>query len=102
MAPSKAKRAAPARCGNDPKKIEQLGGRLDHSNNANRARLQHLAAALHALGPRPLFEFLREVENGADLRSRLEVYARYPASFIHANGGDVIPPSIFVIPGGRK
>jgi hypothetical protein len=65
-------------------------------------RLRRLAAALHALGPRPLFEFLREVEAGADVRARLEVYARLPAGFVRANGGDQFPPVAFAVNGGLR
>ncbi len=52
------------------------------------ARLRFLAKRLYALGPRPLFYFLREVERGADLRDHLEKYAALPADFIKAHGGD--------------
>lgn len=65
-------------------------------------RLRRLAAALHELGPRPIYEFLREVEAGADLRARLEVYARLPAGFIRANDGDKFPPAAFAVTGGRR
>jgi hypothetical protein len=63
-------------------------------------RLRRLAAALHDLGPRPLFEFLREVEAGADVRARLEAYARLPAGFIRENGGDQFQPVAYAV-GGR-
>jgi hypothetical protein len=62
-------------------------------------RLRRLASALHQLGPRPLFEFLREVEAGADVRETLEVYARLPACFIRANRGDQFLPPAFAIGG---
>jgi hypothetical protein len=65
-------------------------------------RLRRLACALHALGPRGVYEFLREVEAGADIRSRLEVYARLPAGFIKANNGDRFPPAAFAVNGGRR
>jgi hypothetical protein len=39
------------------------------------ARLRLLAGRLHSLGETPLFEFLREVSQGADPWSRLERYA---------------------------
>jgi hypothetical protein len=42
---------------------------------ASIARLRRLAERLHALGPRPLFEFLREIVAGADPMARLERYA---------------------------
>jgi hypothetical protein len=65
-------------------------------------RLRRLAAALHELGPRPIYEFLREIEDGADLRARLEVYAALPAGFVRANGGDKFPPAAFALMGGRR
>ena len=40
-----------------------------------RARLARLAGRLHSLGPRPLLEFLVEIEAGAPLIPRLERYA---------------------------
>jgi hypothetical protein len=54
---------------------------------------------LHALGPYPLYHFIDEIERGADVRDRLEVYARLPAGFIKAYRGDVFPPSVHVIVG---
>ncbi len=64
-------------------------------------RLRRLASALHALGERPLYEFLREVEAGADMRARLEVYAQLPGAFVRVNGGDRFPPEAFAVSGGR-
>jgi hypothetical protein len=65
-------------------------------------RLRRLAAALHELGPRPIYEFLREVEAGADVRARLEVYAALPAGFIRENGGDQFQPVAYAVVGGRR
>ena len=65
-------------------------------------RLRRLAFALHALGERPLYELLREVEDGADLRERLEAYARLPVDFIRANGADKFQPAAFAINGGAQ
>jgi len=64
-------------------------------------RLRRLAVALHELGPRPIYEFLREIEAGADVRARLEAYARLPAGFVRANGGDKFLPISFGMEGGR-
>jgi hypothetical protein len=36
------------------------------------ARLRRLTARVHELGPRPLYELIREVLDGADLCARLE------------------------------
>jgi hypothetical protein len=53
-------------------------------------RLRHLARQIHALGERPLFELLRELENGSPLGETLERYARLEpfTAFITACGGD--------------
>jgi hypothetical protein len=56
------------------------------------ARLRHLARLIHALGPRPLFELLRQLDGGAELHPTLEAYARLPANFIAAYGGDRLMP----------
>jgi hypothetical protein len=58
----------------------------------SRARLRYLARWLHALGPRPLFHFLDEIERGAPLRPHLERYVRLPRDFIKAYGGDEFDP----------
>jgi hypothetical protein len=57
---------------------------------AKGVRLQYLARRLHALGERPLFEFLTELERGADLHNALERYACLAplAEFIASSGGD--------------
>jgi hypothetical protein len=65
-------------------------------------RLRRLAAALHELGPRPLYEFMREIESGADVRARLEIYAALPAGFIRENGGDQFQPFAYAVAGGRR
>jgi hypothetical protein len=53
-------------------------------------RLRHLAQRIHSLGPRPLFELLRELDAGADVADALERYARLAplASFIAEHDGD--------------
>jgi hypothetical protein len=43
--------------------------------DAKDSRLRRLLQQLHRLGPRPLYEFLRELDGGADLWPRLERYA---------------------------
>jgi hypothetical protein len=59
------------------------------------ARLRLLAAKLHALGPRPLFEFLHDVINGGfDPVERLERYAALDADFIRDLRGDLLPPPL--------
>jgi hypothetical protein len=65
------------------------------------ARLQHLAAKVHALGPRPLFEILRELEDGADLMARLERYAMLSPDIVAALGANRMPPRARMIGGAR-
>jgi hypothetical protein len=64
------------------------------------ARLRRLADQLHALGPRPLFEYLREIIAGADPVDRLERYAAIDPDVLRALGGDHLPPVHRVV-GGR-
>jgi hypothetical protein len=56
-------------------------------------RLQRLARQIHALGERPLYECLLELERGADLLPTLERYGRLApfAEFIAAQGGRNLP-----------
>jgi hypothetical protein len=65
-----------------------------------RIRLRRLAAQIHVLGPRPLLELLLELDRGAPLMATLERYARLPAEFIHAFGGDSLD-DLRVIEGDR-
>jgi hypothetical protein len=67
------------------------------------ARLKRLAAIIHRLGPRPLFELLREVEAGSDLLRTLERYAKLGplTDFIVHLGGDQLPPPARLV-GGRR
>jgi hypothetical protein len=67
------------------------------------ARLRLLADRLHQLGPRPLYEFLRELMAGADLLPRLETYAGLSplAAFITEFDGDQAR-ALRVIKGGRR
>ena len=57
------------------------------------SRLQRLAGQIHALGERPLYECLLELERGADLLPTLERYGRLApfATFIAENGGPDLP-----------
>jgi hypothetical protein len=61
-------------------------------------RLRYLAGCVHSLGPRALYELLRELEAGADLHERLERYCqlRPLAPFIAAFGGRELPPARLV------
>lgn len=49
-----------------------------------RERLRHLARQTHRLGERPLYELFAELDAGADLAERLEIYARLPVGLIDA------------------
>jgi hypothetical protein len=66
-------------------------------------RLHYLASRIHRLGPRPLFEFLRELAAGADLFDTLERYARLVplAGFIEDLNGDQLPPPARLVRGRR-
>jgi hypothetical protein len=105
MADSETAKAAPAIAGSDLRNDERFGGRLQRNNTttrkrweaARRLRLQILAARLHRLGPAPLYHFLREIESGASLRAALEDYARLPADFVKAYGGDRFAPGLWAV-----
>jgi hypothetical protein len=58
------------------------------------ARMRLLAARIHPLGERPLFELLRELDRGAELHDALERYARLfeLRHFIRDLGGEQLPP----------
>jgi hypothetical protein len=70
-------------------------------NSNSSLRLQYLSKPLHALGPKPLFHFLEELERGADLRASLEEYAVLPVEFVAAFGGDQFQSSFRAANGGR-
>ena len=65
----------------------------------NDIRLRFLAGRIHALGPKPLYYFLREIEAGAGIRPHLERYAALPAEFIAAYGGDRYEPTVSLVRG---
>jgi hypothetical protein len=54
-------------------------------------RMRRLARRLHGLGPRPLYEFLVELDAGAPLLERLEKYAALDGDFIRTLNGDHLP-----------
>jgi hypothetical protein len=78
------------------------GAGLAASITGNKLRLRHLAQRLHALGPRPLFHYLDEVERGYPLRGHLEAYARLDPDVVAALGAAHFGPQVFVIEGGRR
>jgi hypothetical protein len=65
-------------------------------------RSKWLSARLHALGPKPLFHFLDELERGADLRAALARYAALPADFIRIYHGDRFAPALHTIAGSER
>ena len=65
-------------------------------------RLRCLAPHLHALGPKPIYEAMRELASGADALTTFERYAGLPAEFIRAYGGDQFPPRMFLLRGASS
>jgi hypothetical protein len=63
------------------------------------ARLRRMAEQIHALGPWPLFNLLRDVDEGRDLHTVIKSYAGiYPLrGFIEALGGRDMPPPVRLI-----
>jgi hypothetical protein len=59
--------------------------------------------AIHAVGPRALFELLVELDAGADLQDALERYGKLERyrGFIIALDGDRLPPLV-AVNGGRR
>ena len=55
-------------------------------------RRQRLVRHLHAAGPRPVFEAMLELGQGADLDDVLERFARVPVDTYIALGADKFPP----------
>jgi hypothetical protein len=97
VSPSKSKRPPTARPVNEPLEFERAGQRLKSQDSESRLRLQQLSERLHALGPRPLFHLLDEVERGAGPRASLEAYAALPVYLIRAHGGDRFGPRVYVL-----
>lgn len=66
-------------------------------------RLKYLASRIHELGPRPLYELLSELSDGADLGTVLERYASLAplAGFIAQHGGDRLSPPARLV-GGQQ
>jgi len=101
MTPTKSKRPATARPVGEPLKSEHIGQHREFKDSKSRIRFQRLVRQLHALGPKPLFHFLDELDRGADLRATLETYAALPVDLIKAYHGDEFMPSLVPIRAGR-
>lgn len=73
-----------------------------------RLQLQRMVAAVHALGPRAVFELLDEIGRHHDIANdidrRLERYAALDRNMLRAVGGDRFAPwpSLRVVAGGRR
>jgi hypothetical protein len=93
---------SPAHRGNggEARDSDQLRQAIDFPRSIPLVRLQYLAARLHALGPRPTYELLRELAAGADLLNRLEVYARLDPDMVRALGADVLSIDYFYLING--
>lgn len=75
---------------------------FDQENLNTRYRL--FARKMHHLGIRPMFEFFKEVRDGAPFESTLERYSdlvKY-AEFIEVNGGRDLPPNARLIISNMK
>jgi len=58
-------------------------------------RLHHLAGCIHRLGPRPLYELMREVVALSSAAfDRLEAYAGIDPDILDHFGGRDLPPTI--------
>jgi hypothetical protein len=56
-------------------------------------RLHRLAHRMHELGPRAIYEYFREIADGADPIRRLETYCRIDPQVLHELGGNDLPRS---------
>jgi len=67
------------------------------------ARIAHLAKRIHALGERPLYEMLRELDAGSEVEAVVERYAQLAplGEFIRQLDGDRLQPAARVV-GGRQ
>ena len=87
------KASSPAHRGNggEARENDQVRQPIYRPHTIPDVHFQYLVARLHALGPRPTYELLREVATGADLFVRLEIYAQLDPDIVRALGGDVLP-----------
>jgi hypothetical protein len=75
----------------------QAAPTLDSRLTLPPARLRHLVARLHRLGPQPLLYFIREIAEGADVYEHLERYAEIDTGFVHAFRADRFQPLAFAV-----
>jgi hypothetical protein len=62
-------------------------------------RVKYLAGRVHALGPRPLYEYLCEIIGGSsDPMGRLEKFAAMDPEVLDYFGGRELPPPLRLVP----
>jgi len=69
-------------------RLPDLHEREDVYLELDDVRLRRLCAHLHELGPRSVYEFIREIRAGGDVVDRLEVYGRLDAGILIYLGAD--------------
>jgi hypothetical protein len=70
------------------------------NSSSSDIQFRHLCGRLHALGPRPMFELLREIAAGKDLLDRLPIYAAMDGYTVRLLGADKMPPLPLTLIGG--
>lgn len=61
-------------------------------------RLHHLAGCIYPLGPRTLFELMREIASASSAAlDRFEAYARIDPDVLDRFGGRDLPPTVRLI-----
>jgi hypothetical protein len=94
---------AASNCSQISKKAPENQGKYRADLNAlcriGDARLCHLTACIHALGPRVLYELLGEFSREADIAVRLEAYACLDPAILAALCSVVIPAAYRLIGG---
>jgi hypothetical protein len=62
-----------------------------YRHHVDDARLRHLCGHLHQLGPRAVYEFIREIRAGGDVVQRLVAYKRLDPGILSYLGADRLP-----------
>jgi hypothetical protein len=62
-----------------------------YRHHVDDARLRHLCGHLHQLGPRAVYEFIREIRAGGDVVQRLVAYKRLDPGILAYLGADRLP-----------
>ena len=87
---------------NLPEKYSEAAESVQSNSTIDPTRLRYLARRVHALGERPLCEYLCEVVAGANALERLEVFARLDPAIVAALGGAALPLILTTLDGGRQ